>query len=55
MPWLADTDVRAAYGVARGLVGAWDRVELATGDVRREAVPAEAEPPGAFAAGSMKD
>ena len=28
----------------------WDRVELATGVVRHEAVPAEAEPPGAFAA-----
>jgi hypothetical protein len=28
----------------------WDRVELATGAVRHEAVPAEAEPPGAFAA-----
>jgi hypothetical protein len=28
----------------------WDRVELATGAVRHEAVPAEAEPSGAFAA-----
>ena len=28
----------------------WDRVELATGAVRHEAVPAEAEPPGAFTA-----
>jgi hypothetical protein len=28
----------------------WDRVELATGAVRHETVPAEAEPPGAFAA-----
>ncbi len=28
----------------------WDRVELATGAVRHEAIPAEAEPPGAFAA-----
>lgn len=28
----------------------WDRVELATGAVRHEAFPAEAEPPGAFAA-----
>jgi len=27
----------------------WDRVELATGAVRHEAVPADAEPPGAFA------
>jgi DNA-binding CsgD family transcriptional regulator len=74
MPWLADIDVGAAYGVARGLAGArteaelrgralqalaelvpadmviWDRVELATGDVRHEAVPAEAERPGAFEA-----
>jgi DNA-binding CsgD family transcriptional regulator len=74
MPWLADTDVSAAHGFARGLSGArtvtelrrralaglaelvpadvlmWDRVELATGAVRHEAVPADAEPPGAFAA-----
>jgi DNA-binding CsgD family transcriptional regulator len=74
MPWLADSDVGAAYGVARGLAGArteaefrdraldalaelvpsdvviWDRVRLATGDVHHEAVPAEAEPPGAFEA-----
>jgi DNA-binding CsgD family transcriptional regulator len=74
MPWLADTDVGAAYGVARGLTGTrteaelrvralqalaelvpadvviWDRVELATGAVRHEAVPAEAEHPGAFEA-----
>jgi DNA-binding CsgD family transcriptional regulator len=74
MPWLADSDVGAAYGLARGLVGArteaefrsraldalaelvpadvviWDRVQLATGDVRHEAVPAEAERPGAFEA-----
>jgi DNA-binding CsgD family transcriptional regulator len=74
MPWLADTDVGAAYGVARGIAGArteaelrdralqafaelvpadvvaWDRVALATGAVRHEAVPAEAEPPGAFEA-----
>jgi DNA-binding CsgD family transcriptional regulator len=28
----------------------WDRVELATGAIGHEAVPAEAEPPGAFAA-----
>jgi DNA-binding CsgD family transcriptional regulator len=72
MPWLADTDVGAAYGFARGIVEArteaelrrrvlealaglvpadvltWDRVELATGAVGHEAVPAEAEPPGAF-------
>jgi DNA-binding CsgD family transcriptional regulator len=31
----------------------WDWVELATGGVRHEAVPAEAEPPGAF--GAMVD
>src|SRR4030081_617542 len=72
MPWLADTDVGAAYGFARGIVEArteaelrgrvlealaglvpadvltWDRVELATGAVGHEAVPAQAEPPGAF-------
>jgi DNA-binding CsgD family transcriptional regulator len=72
MPWLADTDVRAAYGFTRvvdeaqteaamrrlvlqrltELVPAdvlmWDRVELTTGAVRHQAVPAEAEPPGAF-------
>src|SRR5689334_22187921 len=28
----------------------WDRVELATGVVRHEAIPADAEPRGAFAA-----
>ena len=28
----------------------WDRVELATGVVRHEAIPADAEPPGVFAA-----
>jgi DNA-binding CsgD family transcriptional regulator len=74
MPWLADSDVGAAYGVARALAGArtdtefraraldalaelvpadvviWDRVQLATGDVRHETVPAEAEHPGAFEA-----
>jgi DNA-binding CsgD family transcriptional regulator len=74
MPWLADSDVGAAYGVARALAGArtdaefrgralnalaelvpadvviWDRVQLTTGDVRHEAVPAEAERPGAFEA-----
>jgi DNA-binding CsgD family transcriptional regulator len=73
MPWLADTDVGAAQGLARALLGArtvaelrrralaglaelvpsdvltWDGVELASGTVRHEAVPAEAEPPGAFA------
>jgi DNA-binding CsgD family transcriptional regulator len=74
MPWLADTDVGAAHGFARALLGArtvtelrrralsglaelvpadvlmWDRVELASGVVRHEAIPADAEPPGAFAA-----
>lgn len=74
MPWLAETDVRAAHGFARALREAhtvselrrralsglaellpadvlmWDRVELATGEVRHEAIPADAEPPGAFAA-----
>ena len=72
MPWLADTDVGAAYGLARWIVEArteaelrrralqalaelvpaevltWDRIELATGAVGHEAVPAEAEPAGAF-------
>jgi DNA-binding CsgD family transcriptional regulator len=74
MPWLADTDVGAAYGFARRTVEAqteaqlrrrifeglaelvpadvlsWDRVELITGSVGHEAVPAEAEPSGAFEA-----
>jgi DNA-binding CsgD family transcriptional regulator len=74
MPWLADTDVGAAFGSVRVIVEArteaelrgralemlaelvpadvltWDRVELATGAVRHEAVPAEAEPAGAFEA-----
>jgi DNA-binding CsgD family transcriptional regulator len=74
MAWLADSDVGAAYGLARGLAGArteaefrsraldalaelvpsdvviWDRVLLATGEVRHEAAPAEAERPGAFEA-----
>ena len=44
---------RALQGLAE-LVPAdvltWDRVELATGAVRHEAVPSEAEPPGAFEA-----
>jgi DNA-binding CsgD family transcriptional regulator len=72
MPWLADTDVGAAYGLARRIVEArteaelrgralqalaelvpaevltWDRIELTTGAVGHEAVPAEAEPAGAF-------
>jgi DNA-binding CsgD family transcriptional regulator len=74
MPWLAETDVGAAYGFAWAIVDArteaelrrraiealaelvpadvltWDRVELATGAIRHEAVPAEAELPGAFEA-----
>jgi DNA-binding CsgD family transcriptional regulator len=74
MPWLGDTEMDAARGFARALIGAhtvselrrrslaglaelvpadvltWDRVELATGAVRHEAVPADAEPSGAFAA-----
>jgi DNA-binding CsgD family transcriptional regulator len=74
VPWLADADVGAAHGLARGLgeartveelrrqvlqglaelvpadVLTWDSVELASGAVRHEALPAEAEPPGAFAA-----
>ena len=72
MPWLADADVKTAYGFTRGMVDApteaelrrrvldmlgelvpadvltWDRVELATGAVGHEAVPAAAEPRGAF-------
>src|SRR5215212_9828562 len=43
---------RALVGLARLVpadVMTWDRVELATGAVRHEAVPAEAEPPAAFA------
>jgi DNA-binding CsgD family transcriptional regulator len=71
MPWLADSDVGAARGLARAIVEVrteaelrgralralaelvpadvltWDSVELATGGIRHEAVPAEAEPPGA--------
>ena len=74
MPWLADTDVGAAYGLARTMAGTgtetelrfralqaladlvpadlltWDRVELATGAVRHQAVPAEAERRDAFEA-----
>jgi len=44
---------RALVGLAQLVpadVMTWDRVELATGAVRHEAVPAEAEPSGAFAA-----
>src|SRR3954453_996253 len=74
MPWLAETDAGAAYGVARTMAGAgtqaelrfralqalaglgpaagltWDRGELATGAICHEALPAEAEPAGAFEA-----
>ena len=74
MPWLADTDAGAAYGLARTMAGTgtetelcfralqaladlvpadlltWDRVELATGAVRHQAVPAEAERRDAFEA-----
>lgn len=49
----ADLRRRASAGLAELVpadVLAWDRVELATGAVRHEAIPAEAEPPGAFAA-----
>ncbi|HEU0317384.1 MAG TPA: hypothetical protein VFR49_08645, partial [Solirubrobacteraceae bacterium] len=50
---VADVRRRTLSGLA-GLVPAdlltWDRVELATGAVRHEAVPAEAEAPGAGAA-----
>ncbi|MCW3045773.1 MAG: hypothetical protein JWO74_57 [Solirubrobacterales bacterium] len=45
---------RRALSELAGLVPAdlltWDRIELATGAIRHEAVPAEAEAPGAFAA-----
>ena len=44
---------RALLGLAQLVpadVMTWDRVELATGAVHHEVVPAEAEPPGAFAA-----
>jgi hypothetical protein len=38
-------------GLWSGIVDrTWDRVELATGAIRPDAVPADAEPPGAFAA-----
>lgn len=50
---VAELRRRALLGLAE-LVPAdllmWDRVELATGIVRHEAIPADAEPPGAFAA-----
>jgi DNA-binding CsgD family transcriptional regulator len=52
-PTVTDVRRRALPGLAE-LVPAdvlmWDRVELATGAVRHEAVPADAEPPGAFSA-----
>src|SRR5439155_18399032 len=75
MPWLADTDVGAAYGFARAIVDArtegelrrraltalaelvpadvltWDVVELTTGAVGHQAIPAGAEPAGGFDAG----
>lgn len=74
MPWLVDTDVRAAQGFGRAIVDApteaelrrralqalaelvpadvltWDRVEQATGAIRHDVVPAEAEGAGAFEA-----
>jgi DNA-binding CsgD family transcriptional regulator len=50
---VAELRRRALSGLAE-LVPAdvlmWDRVELDTGVVRHEAIPADAEPPGAFAA-----
>ena len=50
---VAELRRRALSGLAE-LVPAdvltWDRVELATGVVRHEAIPADAEPPGGFAA-----
>jgi DNA-binding CsgD family transcriptional regulator len=50
---VAELRRRALSGLAE-LVPAdvltWDRVELATGVVRHETIPADAEPPGAFAA-----
>jgi hypothetical protein len=63
MPRLVDSDVVASCGFARSIGGArteaelvpadvltWDRVELATGAVHHSAVPAGAEPRGAFEA-----
>src|SRR5690348_18040832 len=50
---VAELRRRALAGLAE-LVPAdvvmWDRVELGTGVVRHEVIPADAEPPGAFAA-----
>jgi len=52
-PTVAELRRRALSGLAE-LVPAdvlmWDRVDLGTGVVRHEAIPADAEPPGAFAA-----
>jgi hypothetical protein len=42
--------LRALAELAPADVLTWDSVELATGDVHHEAIPAEAEPPGAFGA-----
>jgi DNA-binding CsgD family transcriptional regulator len=50
---VAELRRRALAGLAELVpadVLAWDRVELATGVVRHEAIPADAEAPGAFAA-----
>ena len=43
MPWLADTDVGAAYGFARAIVGARTEVELRSRALRAlaELVPAD--------------
>ena len=52
-PTVAELRRRALSGLAE-LVPAdvlmWDRVDLGTGVVRHEVIPADAEPPGAFAA-----
>ncbi len=50
---VAEVRRRALSGLAELVpsdVLMWDRIELATGVVRHEAIPADAEPPGAFAA-----
>jgi DNA-binding CsgD family transcriptional regulator len=50
---VAELRRRALSGLAELVpadVVTWDRVDLATGAVRHEVVPAEAEPPGAFEA-----
>ena len=43
MPWLADTDVDAAHGLARALVEAWTEAELRGRALRAlaELVPAD--------------